>query len=96
VSREHIAAQIESFVRIRFQVSPADRAFSRDVNLWEDGYVDSMGVVEMIQFLETTFDVVIPADALFAPEFTTISGIAGRVAALQDHAGGAERFETAS
>ena len=45
-------ATIEEFVRSRFRVRPDDIHFSVDVNLWEEGYVDSAGVVEMIAFLE--------------------------------------------
>lgn len=80
---DEIAAAIESFIRIRFQVSPTDTGFTRQAHLWEAGYIDSMGVVELIQHLETTFDVMIPADVLFAPEFATVDGIAACVASLE-------------
>ena len=68
-------ATIEEFVRSRFQVRPDDTLFSVDVNLWEEGYVDSAGVVEMIAFLEQTFSITLAEEVLFDPDFTHIRGI---------------------
>jgi acyl carrier protein len=73
------AAQIEGFLRKRFRIAADDPGFTREVNLWEEGYVDSVGVVEVIEFLEQTFKVRISDDALFSPEFTCVAGMAGFV-----------------
>jgi len=73
------AARIETFLRARFRISPDDAGFTRQVNLWEEGYVDSVGVVEVIEFLERTFGVRIPDDALFSPDFTCVDGMVGFV-----------------
>lgn len=74
---------VEEFIRTRFRVRPDDDHFSRDVNLWEEGYVDSAGVVEMIAFLETTFAITLPEEVLFDPDFTYIRGIARLVGVQQ-------------
>jgi acyl carrier protein len=50
------------------------------VNLWEEGYVDSAGVVEMIAFLETRFELTLPEEVLWDPDFTNVRGIAALVA----------------
>lgn len=76
---ESAATQIESFLRTRFRIAADDTGFTRTVNLWEEGYVDSVGVVEVIEFLEHTFAVRIPDDALFSPDFTCVEGMAGFV-----------------
>jgi acyl carrier protein len=73
---EHIEKVVEDFVRKRFLVRPDDGFFGREVNLWEAGYVDSAGVVEMIAFLEQRFDTSLPEEVLFDPDFTNIRGIA--------------------
>ena len=73
---ESAAVQIERFLRTRFRIAADDTGFTRRANLWEEGYVDSVGVVEVIEFLERTFAVRIPDDALFAPEFTCVDGMA--------------------
>jgi acyl carrier protein len=71
-----VAETIERFVRERFHVTPGDARFTRQAHLWEEGYVDSIGIVEMIAFLESTFAVQIPEQALFSPDFTHIDGMA--------------------
>jgi acyl carrier protein len=81
-SMEAVAACVEAFVRTRARVGAEDRRFSRQVNLWEDGYVDSIGVVELIGHIEASFGVDLPDEALFDPDFTSVEGIARIVSAL--------------
>ena len=75
---EGVAQALELFIRHQFQVPPRDDQFTRVVNLWEAGYVDSIGVAEVIAFLEDTFAVTIPPETLFDPDFVHIDGI-GRI-----------------
>lgn len=79
---EQVAESVETFIRSRSRVNPNDTRFSRQVNLWESGYVDSIGVVELIGHIETTFDVTLPDEALFDPDFANVDGIARIVSAL--------------
>jgi acyl carrier protein len=78
---------VEEFVRARFRVRADDDLFTRDVNLWEAGYVDSAGAVEMIAFLERTFAITLPEEILFDPDFTHIRGIARLVARRDGRSG---------
>jgi acyl carrier protein len=71
-----IAACIETFVRRHFRVSDRDGEFTRDAHLFEQGYVDSAGVVELLMFLESTFAVTLDDEQIFSELFTTINGIA--------------------
>ena len=80
---EAAARLIEGFVREQFHIPQNDPVFSRQVNLWEEGYVDSLGVVEVIEFLERHFSVKLPEDVIFSPDFTSIDGIARCVVSLQ-------------
>lgn len=82
MSAEKVAASVETLIRARFHVASDDAWFSRKTNLWEQGYVDSIGVVEVISHIETTFDVEVPDEALFDPSFTSIDGIATVISAL--------------
>lgn len=77
------AQYIEAFIRERFQIPDHDARFSRQINLWEEGYIDSLGVVEMIGFLERRFTIALPEDVIFSPEFTSIDGIARYVIRLK-------------
>jgi acyl carrier protein len=76
VTRDDIAADLESFLKKRFQIPDNDPDFTRDANLWEAGFVDSSGVAEMITHLERSFRLAIPDSVLFSPQFATINGIA--------------------
>lgn len=73
---EKIEHRVEEFVRTQFSVSPTDPAFDRTADLFEGGYVDSVGVVELLEFLQEEFGVDIPDDDLLSDDFSTIAGIA--------------------
>lgn len=88
MSAQTAADRLEAFVRRRFQVPDNDPEFTRDANLWEQGYVDSTGLVELLAFLEETFGVRIPDELLFSPDFASINGIAACLARLQGPSAG--------
>lgn len=79
-----VEARIETFVREQFDVHGEDPRFGRTVDLFDQGYVDSVGVVELLAFLQETFGVEIPESDLTSDAFTTIQGIAGVVAHVGD------------
>jgi acyl carrier protein len=83
-----IADNLEEFLRRRFKISERDsKKFNHKINLWEAGYVDSLGTVEVITHLENTFHVTMPPNALFMEVNTTIEGLASTVhAALAEQA----------
>ena len=80
-SQGEIADVIEQFIRQEFRIIE-DGASFRDAHLFESGYVDSAGVVELIAFLESRFDISLGDDQVFSEEFTTINGIAAIVTAV--------------
>jgi acyl carrier protein len=76
VSTEQVASALEAFIRGRFQVRPDDGYFSAETDLWGEGYLDSLGVVELVHFIEGEFRVSVPTEMLFDPDFVRISGMA--------------------
>ncbi|MBI4638154.1 MAG: acyl carrier protein [Candidatus Rokubacteria bacterium] len=79
MSRAEIARSIERFIRRAFRIVPDDPDFSWDSHLFESGYVDSAGVVELIAFVESTFGVKLEDEHIFSERFTTINGISSVV-----------------
>ena len=79
---ETIASELEAFLRRSFLIPDDDARFTRTVNLWEEGYVDSAGVVETIVHLERRWEVRLPDEVVFDPRFNHVAGIAGLVAGL--------------
>ena len=80
-SQGEIADVIERFVRQEFRIIE-DGASLRDAHLFESGYVDSTGVVELIAFLESSFGISLGDEHVFSDQFTTINGVAGIVMAV--------------
>lgn len=87
MSRDDVERRLEDFVRDRFTVADSDDRFDRTVPLFQRGYVDSIGVVELLAFLEEEFGVRVPDDVLLDDSFETIEGIAATVVRLGDGAG---------
>lgn len=82
LSTEPVAQEIAAFVRTRFEVSSDDDRFGPDVHLWRGGYVTSLGVAELIAFIEGRFAIMIPPETLFDERATTINGLASIVREL--------------
>lgn len=78
-SPEQIADVLERFIRQEFHVSQGDPYFARDAHLYDSGFVDSTGVVELIGFVEASFGVKLEDEHIFSDAFTTIDGISGVV-----------------
>ena len=75
-----IAEAIERFIRTEFQVADNDPTFTWDAHLFDGGFVDSIGFVQLVAFAESTFDVKVDEDVLMSEDFTTINGISKVVA----------------
>ncbi|HEY7503902.1 MAG TPA: acyl carrier protein [Gemmatimonadales bacterium] len=78
-----IGDRLEQFVRTQFRVSASDTRFSRSQRLFDMGYIDSVGVVELLAFLTEEFKVTLPDEVLMSDEFSTIDGIAAIVVRLR-------------
>jgi len=76
LTEETLASELDAFIRERFRVAPDDTLFHRDTNVWEEGYVDSAGVVEVFAFLEEKMGERLPEELLFNPDFVTVRGMA--------------------
>ena len=79
ISAEQIADLLERFIRQQFRVGAGDPYFARGAHLYDSGFVDSTGVVELIEFVEATFGVKLEDEHIFSDAFTTIDGISGVV-----------------
>ena len=84
MTHDQIAARLEGFVRRHFGVARDDPAFSRRAHLFQDGYVDSLGVVELLAFIHEQFGVEVPDEELVPDRFETIEDIARVVHGLVD------------
>lgn len=88
-----VERRIEEYIRTQFSVSPSDPDFGPDADLFEGGYVDSVGIVELLEFLVQEFAVEIPEDDLLDDDFSSPAGIARIVRRNLGGEQGAEREE---
>ena len=69
---------IKTYVRDHFEIGD-DPDFTEDVNLFDEGFVDSLGATEIVLFLEETFGVEITQADITLYPMNTIDEIAGVV-----------------
>jgi len=75
ITQETIADAIERYIRTEHFVSESDPVFTRDVHLFELGFVDSVGFVELLEFIRAQYGVELSGDRIFTDNFTSINGI---------------------
>jgi acyl carrier protein len=75
-SLDGIAASVERFIRLEGAVAPGDPDFSRSVDLLDAGYLDSLGIVHLIAFIEQEFSLPLSDEVLADQRIATIHGIA--------------------
>jgi acyl carrier protein len=76
VNQHEVEERVEAYVRSVFDVSPSDPGFDRTVDLFERGYIDSIGFVELLEFIREDFGVEVPEEMLVSDDFTRVEGIA--------------------
>lgn len=54
---EDIGSALRTFVRQQFSIPEDDPDFTDDVDLFNYGYIDSLGAVELTGFIERQFEV---------------------------------------
>ena len=73
--RSQITAALRDYIRERFKIPETDPDFSDDVHLFDYGYVDSFGAVDLNAFIEKHLAVKINQSDLVAYPLNTISEI---------------------
>jgi D-alanine--poly(phosphoribitol) ligase subunit 2 len=76
VQTAEIAARIRAYVCERFNVPAEDLDFTNDVHLFDYGYVDSFGAVDLTLFVETQFAVKVTESDMVVYPLNTINEIA--------------------
>ena len=78
-SLQQIEEEIKVFIVQHYRISSNYLAFSTSVNLFEKGYVSSLEIANILDFLEGKFKIKIPDRLLRKNGFNTISGMARSV-----------------
>ena len=70
-----IAETIGEFIREKFEIGD-DPDFTNDVHLFNEGFVDSFGAVEIIHFVEETYGISITQKDITLFPMNTVNEIA--------------------
>jgi acyl carrier protein len=73
------AKQIEEFIRDEIHAGDSLDAIPSDQDLLASELIDSLGIVQLVSFLDTTFGVAVADDELTPENFQTIDAIVGFV-----------------
>jgi acyl carrier protein len=77
---DEISERLRRFIVERFEISTSDPDFTDDIHLFDFGYVDSFGAVDLTRFVESTFGVEVTTSDMVAYPLNTIGEIATFVA----------------
>lgn len=76
---EEIKNTLSQFIRDRFEIGD-DPDFTNDVHMFNEGFVDSFGAVEIIHFVEETYNIQITQRDITLFPMNTVEEIAAVVA----------------
>ena len=76
MENDHIVKEIRQFIRQQFNVPDTDPDFNDDVHLFDYGYVDSFGAVNLTTFVETKFSIKINQSDMIVYPLNTVREIA--------------------
>jgi acyl carrier protein len=74
-----IAAEVEQFIVADIAAGRGIEAVAHDRDLLTDGIIDSLGITELITFLEGKYAIKVDDDDIDAENFRSIDGIAAFV-----------------
>jgi methoxymalonate biosynthesis acyl carrier protein len=80
---EQIMAELRQFIQQRFGIPEDDPDFNDNVDLFNYGYIDSFGAVELSDFMESTFSMRVTDSDWAAFPLNTIEEISSFVSKRQ-------------
>jgi acyl carrier protein len=81
MNKDEVLTRVRSFIDENFLYMRPDFELGADDSLMGNGIVDSMGVMEVIEFLEEQFSVVVGDEDITEANIGTLNAIAGYVMA---------------
>jgi acyl carrier protein len=79
-----IAVEVEQFIVVELAAGRGIGAIAHDSDMLSDGIIDSLGITELISFLEGRYAIKVDDDDIDAENFRSIDSIAAFVAQKRD------------
>jgi acyl carrier protein len=77
--RGEVLDRVRAFVRQTFMYAQPDAPLADDVLLLQRGVIDSMGVVELIEFIQSEFGIKVPDEDITEDHLGSLGAIADYV-----------------
>jgi acyl carrier protein len=87
MSTDAILTALRAYVKDNFLYMRSDLAFGDEDSLLARGIIDSLGVMELVGFVEERFGLAVEPDDITAEHFGTLGAIARYVARRQAESG---------
>lgn len=82
----HVIERTRDYIRENFLYARRDVSLAETDALFERGIIDSMGVTELVSFIEKAFGIKVADDEITEQNFGTLQGIATYVTQKKDAA----------
>jgi acyl carrier protein len=76
---EQVVRQIRDFVAENFLLGQDDKTFSDTDSFMERGIIDSTGVLQLVAFLQDTYEIAVEDDELSPDNLDTLASVAAYV-----------------
>ena len=73
---EEITKTLRQYIVERYEIPAGDADFTDDVHLFDYGYVDSFGAVDLVSFVQQAFGIKVSQSDMIAYAMNTINEIA--------------------
>jgi acyl carrier protein len=80
---EEITGRLRDYIVEHYAIPPGDADFNDDVHLFDYGYVDSFGAVDLVSFVQDSFGVKVSQADMIAYPMNTINEISTFVSLRQ-------------
>jgi methoxymalonate biosynthesis acyl carrier protein len=73
---QDVLQQLEEHIRTRYEIEVDDDEFTKDVHLFDYGYIDSIGATALIAHIEQTYGIQVTNQDLMLYSMNTVQEIA--------------------
>ena len=80
---EEITGSLRAYIVEHYAIPTGDADFSDDVHLFDYGYIDSFGAVDLVSFVQKAFGITVSQSDIIAYPMNTINEIAAFTALRQ-------------
>lgn len=83
MTNEEIISVVSRYIISEFRIGENDSSLNEEIDLFENGFVDSVGIVRLISFMEEKFGIKFSEETLYDDRFSSLNGLANIISELK-------------